>query len=75
MDAIREHYADKYFGLPTKQIKWFDELTKAQQGQVAWYFNLINPDNYVYAVKQDGNLVTRREKRNLLLEAQYKKER
>jgi hypothetical protein len=71
MDRIKEHYANKYFGLPIGQIKLFNELTEAQKARVGWWFNLVNPASYVYAVKRDGNLVERREKRDMLMEAQY----
>jgi hypothetical protein len=65
----KQRYA-RQFGLPPDQIKYFGELTRAQVRDVQRYFSagLVNVSNYVYAIRQDGRLVWRREKRNPLLE-------
>lgn len=67
----KRHYAYE-FGLPEAQIRFFDELTPAQVDEVRQQFSagLVNVDRYVYAVKRDGTLVLRRERRNPLLEGQ-----
>lgn len=67
--ASKRHYADQ-FGLPEAQIRFFDELTPPQVEEVRQQFSagLVNVENYVYAVKRDGELVRRRERRNPLLE-------
>jgi hypothetical protein len=62
------YYATKFFGLPTEQIKFYDELTSEQKAKVTWIFNALKPDDYIYAVKRDGTLVSKREKRVPLME-------
>ena len=59
------------FGLPEDRIKLFDELTGDQKVMVFWLFNAIKPDDYVYAIKRNGGLVSRREKRDLEMETFY----
>ena len=68
-NITKKRYAD-IFGLPAEQIRFFNELTDAQIDKVRQYFTagLINVDKYVYAIKRDGSLVPRRERRNHLLE-------
>lgn len=61
----KQLYADKCFGLPIEQIKFFPELTTEQMAQVYFYFGNAGPNNFVYAVKRDGNLVTKRERKRL----------
>lgn len=65
----KRHYAHQ-FGLPEDQIRFFGELTPAQVKEVQQYFTagLVRVGMYVYAVRQDGHLVLRRELRNELLE-------
>ena len=55
-------YAEKCFALPVEQVRWFDELTPAQVGQVAYHFGLPYADKFAYAVKRDGDLVSSRER-------------
>ena len=62
------YYATKFFGLPEDQIKFYNELTSEQQAKVAWTFNALKPDDYIYAVKRDGALISKREKRIPLME-------
>jgi len=64
------YYATKLFGLPEGQIKFYNELTSEQQAKVAWTFNALKPDDYIYAVKRDGALVSKREKRVSSMEAE-----
>ena len=56
----KEPYACRCFALPVEQVKWFDELTPAQVGQVAYHFGLPYADKFAYAVKRDGALVSSR---------------
>lgn len=58
------------FGLPVEQIRFFDELTPAQVEEVREHFSarLVQVAGYVYAVRRDGHLVVRRERRDPLLE-------
>lgn len=58
-DNTRDRYA-RMFGLPSTQVKLFDELADEQREQVNDQFSLHNASSYVYAVKQDGELVWRR---------------
>lgn len=55
-------YATRLFGLPVEQVKFFDELTADQKGQVAYHFGLPGADHFVYAIKRDGDLVSSRER-------------
>jgi hypothetical protein len=68
-NIIKGRYRE-LFGLPADQIRFFDELTESQVELVRRYFTagLVNVEKYVYAVRRDGGLVARREKRNLLWE-------
>ena len=70
-DTAKRHYARHLFGLPVSQIRYLGELNEAQLNEVRRYFfsGLVNCDQYVYAVKRDGHLIWRRERRDLLLEA------
>ena len=61
MTQQRERYA-QMFGLPVEQIRLFNELTPTQKNSVNWLFSLANTNQYVYAVKKDGSLVSKREK-------------
>ena len=64
------YYATKLFGLPEGQIKFYNELTQAQKDRVPWIFNALKPDDYIYAIKRNGNLVSKREKRIPLMEVE-----
>ena len=64
----KDHYARMLFGLPVEQIRFFDELDEKQQMAVRREYGAVDLDTYVYAVKADGELVRRREKRRPLLE-------
>jgi hypothetical protein len=55
----KERYAHK-FGLPSDQIRYYDELTKTERKEVFYQFGDHKPENYVYAVKRAGGLVWRR---------------
>lgn len=50
------------FGLPVGQMRYFGELTAAQQSRVNDLFSLYRASEYIYAIKRDGGLVWRREK-------------
>lgn len=65
---MKQIYA-RDFGLSVDQLRFFGELTEAQQAEVERLFNLINPGDYIYAVKRDGGLVWERKKRDLVREA------
>jgi hypothetical protein len=73
LTAIKAFYARK-LGLPEGQIRFFDELDEAQVAEVRQEFSagLVSVDRYVYAVKRDGHLVSRRERRDILVENQMK---
>lgn len=60
---MKSLYARGCFGLPVEQVKTFDELTELQQDEVYWRFGRQNPDNFIYAVKRDGDLVSQRERK------------
>ncbi|KKN35560.1 hypothetical protein LCGC14_0782510 [marine sediment metagenome] len=62
-----ENYA-REFGLPMASMRFWKDLTEAQRDRVNYYFGLINADNYIYAVHSDGGIVSKREKRNPLME-------
>ena len=68
-DRTRDFYARK-FGLPSEQVRFFDELTPKQVEEVRQLFSagLIGVENYVYAVKRTGKLVWGRHKRDELVE-------
>ena len=74
-DPDKNRYATKFFGLPVEQVKFFDELTPEQKKLVIWHFNFSRNDpdnaNYVYAIKRDGNLVSKRYRRVPLMEIEY----
>lgn len=57
----KDFYATKCFALPPEQIRYYDELTTAQKGRCHYLFGKYNAENYVYAVKKDGGLVSNRE--------------
>lgn len=63
-DRERERY-QQLFGLPAEQIRFFHELTDEQVQEVRYYFTagLVDVDNWMYAVKCDGHLVSSRERR------------
>ncbi len=69
MTEAKRHYA-RQFGLPSEQIRYFDELTSDQVEEVSRQFSarLIDVEGYVYAVKRDGGLVPRRIRRDPLVE-------
>jgi hypothetical protein len=60
MSTVKERFA-REFGLPVEQMRFFAELTEAQQARVNDHFSLYRADEYIYAVKRDGGLVWRRE--------------
>jgi len=62
--SAKRHYVS-LFGLPESQLRWFAELTPEQVEDVKRHFSagLVGVDNYVYAVKADGELVCRRERK------------
>jgi len=68
-DNVRDFYARK-FGLPAEQVKLFGELNPKQVCGVRRYFSagLVNVENYVYAIKGDGELVWERFRRDRLME-------
>jgi hypothetical protein len=66
----KNRYAAKFFGLPVEQVKFYSELTPEQKIKVAWIFNALKPDDYIYAIKRDGTLVSKREKRVPLMEVE-----
>jgi len=68
MPKTPKSYYARQFGLPEEQIRFFDELTEEQKKQAAQVFGLWHAPEYVFAVKRDGDLVWRREKRNPLFE-------
>ena len=59
-DMRKKPYADRCFGLPVEQVKFYDELTADQTAQVVYHFGRLYADSFVYAVKRDGNLVSMR---------------
>lgn len=61
-DNSREYWA-RQFGLPVSQIHSYEELTAEQKGQAQYQFGAGTRgyENYIYAVKRDGSLVSRRE--------------
>lgn len=63
-DRERERY-QQLFGLPAEQIRFFHELTDEQVQEVRYYFTagLVDVDNWMYAVRRDGHLVSSRERR------------
>jgi len=69
--TLKSFYAKK-FGLPIEQIRFFGELTEEQKECATYQFGTgrAGYDAYIYAIKQSGGLVPRREKRDLLTEAQ-----
>ena len=71
LSSVPKNQAGNYareFGLPKDSMRRFVDLTEAQQDRVNYYFGLINADNYIYAVRSDGGIVSKREKRNPLME-------
>jgi len=60
--SIKNQYADKCFGLPVEQVKYFEELTEDQQAAARTRFGRLGVERYVYAVKRDGSLVANRER-------------
>lgn len=71
LSSMPENQAKNYareFGLPKTSMRRLADLTEAQRDRVNYYFGLINADNYIYAVKSDGGIVSKREKRNPLME-------
>jgi hypothetical protein len=71
MEAMPQSHAQYYarlFGLPAAQMKKFCDLTGAQKERVNYYFGLINANNYIYAIKSSGGIVSKREKRNEFIE-------
>ena len=69
-DRVKERYGRRLFGLPAEQVRFFGELTPEQVEEVRLHFTagLVDVDNWVYAVSQDGHLVTSRERRQPLIE-------
>jgi hypothetical protein len=63
ISSARYWYATTFFGLPENQIKYYDELSAEQKERCHWLFGKTNADQFVYAVKQDGDLVSRRERK------------
>ncbi|MCG3207229.1 MAG: hypothetical protein FOGNACKC_00829 [Anaerolineae bacterium] len=62
-DSVRRMYASRFFGLPVEQVRYFDELAPAQKEQAYWWYGKTNVEPYVYAVKRNGDLVAKRERR------------
>jgi hypothetical protein len=65
------HYG-RLFGLRPERMRLFSDLSEAQKDRVNYYFGLINAGDYVYAIKSDGGIVSRREARNLFIERSTK---
>lgn len=60
----KQMYAIRCFGLPVEQIRDYDELTPEQLERVYYHFGQNQKTNrcFVYAVKQNGELVVMRER-------------
>ena len=63
MTQDKQPYA-RAFGLPVEQIRIFHELTTEQLNYARKEFSLYRAADYIYAVKRDGGLVSRRFKIN-----------
>lgn len=61
MSTAKYWYATNLFALPEEQIRYYDELTPEQKERCHHFFGKSNCQLYVYAVKQDGELVWNRE--------------
>ena len=59
--AIRTRAA-AVFGLPREQLRFYGELDNDHTKYVAWQFNPVSPESYIYAVTATGNMVPRRER-------------
>jgi hypothetical protein len=60
--TLLKEQAARKMALPVDQIKFHSELTETQKARVVYYWGKNSLDLYVYAVKQDGDLVWNREK-------------
>jgi len=58
-ESARKRFADK-FGLPSGQVRTFDELSAHEKEDVRRCYSLHNARLYVYAVKAAGGLVVKR---------------
>lgn len=68
MPENQAKYYARRFGLGPELMRWFDDLNEAQQGRVNYYYGMVKASDYVYALKSDSDIVSRREKRNILVE-------
>ena len=59
MTLDKRPYA-RAFGLPVDQVRILHELTTEQLNHVRKEFSLYQAAEYIYAVKRDGGLVSRR---------------
>lgn len=61
--APKKLYADRCFGLPVEQVKYYDELPPALKNRCQQLFGKTNVAKFVYAIKKSGDdLVDRRER-------------
>ena len=63
MSTAKYWYAVDLFALPVDQIRYYSELTAKQKKRCHWLFGKTDADKFVYAVKQDGDLVWNRERK------------
>lgn len=63
-------YYARLFGLPVGRIKLFGQLSAAQKNRVTYLFSSTGANKFVYATKDDGDMVWSRHKRDNLIERQ-----